>query len=392
MFSLPLDIRVKSQNMAREAKRQQRDVKDNGKNSSVKRQRQQSFEEPLEQLKLTNINRDCLEHMFEYLNLCDLLNVADSSKSLRVAAGLVYHRKFRQQTVQLYQMISNLPGHIYNEHGTPYIGGLRTCLRFVRCFGSHISKLEITYCHSSRKDNNYLDRYVNEFCADTLIELNYVRKPTILLDIPKKPFTNVQILRIIDSNLNYSMEEIVGWFPNLRDLRLHLNQIVGSSIEKKIPHLEHLSLTMDSTKKRTGIGHKNIIRAVSLNPQLRGLYIMELDQEYLFKNLLEIASSLNPIRITSLTISDTSVLSPVNREEILDLQKALPLLERLYMNSYLLQPDHVIEFISRAKQLDKFAFNLVEPWEQQFDILNANLGKEWHFDKSSGHIILTKLN
>lgn len=43
---------------------------------------------------ITNINSDCMEHIFERLELNDLLNVADSSKQFYNAACQVYKRKY----------------------------------------------------------------------------------------------------------------------------------------------------------------------------------------------------------------------------------------------------------------------------------------------------------
>lgn len=44
--------------------------------------------------KITNLNTDCMEIIFEHLELEDLLNLADSGKQFYSAACLVYKRQY----------------------------------------------------------------------------------------------------------------------------------------------------------------------------------------------------------------------------------------------------------------------------------------------------------
>lgn len=60
----------------------------NEKNPPAKRQKQQSTVVRSELLKLTDVNNDCLDNIFERLRLEDLL------KWLCVAAGFMFQRKF----------------------------------------------------------------------------------------------------------------------------------------------------------------------------------------------------------------------------------------------------------------------------------------------------------
>lgn len=45
-------------------------------------------------MKITNLNSDCMELIFEHLELNDLLNIADSNKHFYGAACQVYRRKY----------------------------------------------------------------------------------------------------------------------------------------------------------------------------------------------------------------------------------------------------------------------------------------------------------
>lgn len=50
-------------------------------------------------MKFTDLNIDCLEIVLEYLELIDLLNVADSTKRLNKVAELVFARKHGKKDV-----------------------------------------------------------------------------------------------------------------------------------------------------------------------------------------------------------------------------------------------------------------------------------------------------
>lgn len=47
-----------------------------------------------EQLNITNINHDCMNNIFEYLELEDLLNVADTCMTLRDVASQFFEWKY----------------------------------------------------------------------------------------------------------------------------------------------------------------------------------------------------------------------------------------------------------------------------------------------------------
>lgn len=50
-------------------------------------------------MKITDLNIICLEDIFEYLDVLNLLNVADSNKRLNFAARFVFRRKHGKMSV-----------------------------------------------------------------------------------------------------------------------------------------------------------------------------------------------------------------------------------------------------------------------------------------------------
>lgn len=53
-------------------------------------------------LKLTTINNDCKELIFDYLEWQDLINIADSSKQLYIAACGVFKRKYGNSKIDFF--------------------------------------------------------------------------------------------------------------------------------------------------------------------------------------------------------------------------------------------------------------------------------------------------
>lgn len=54
-----------------------------------------------EPLKLTTINDDCKEAIFKFLNLIDLLNIAETNKQLNTAVCAVFKRKYGNKGIVL---------------------------------------------------------------------------------------------------------------------------------------------------------------------------------------------------------------------------------------------------------------------------------------------------
>lgn len=216
--------------------------------------------------KITDMNVDCLEMVFEHLDLPDLLNVADSNKELRSAAGIVFNRKYGKSLLHLniktliqyngtsidmfrinvrssfkydyllkkYPIIStkklinskpNTP-KIYNpimkiENGKISITDLYTSLRVVRCFGNWISRMHIDhleYFESSRPCIE-LFRYANEYSADSLIELRVTDNHNIIVEFPK-PFAKVETVSFEYVGMDIDQNIFKTWFPQMRHLEL----------------------------------------------------------------------------------------------------------------------------------------------------------------------------
>lgn len=109
-----------------------------------------------EKLKITDINHDCLKNILENLDIGDLLNVANSNKWLKSAAASVFGRKFSLQNVQFTDIYPKY-GAVFERDGTIFVGGLKPCLHFLRCFGESVKKLNVPFVDSTKKHHFAMD-------------------------------------------------------------------------------------------------------------------------------------------------------------------------------------------------------------------------------------------
>ncbi|XP_055308303.1 uncharacterized protein LOC129572383 [Sitodiplosis mosellana] len=141
-------------------------------------------------MKITDMNLICLEECFEYLQLKDILSVADTTKRLRKAAQGVYLRKYGEKTTieysynQLWLCRTNKPSIKFDD--------LKTPLQLLRCFGHMIHDMEINFEKSNRGRVQKLLMQLNEYCAESLIKLTFIGVKKNELNILTKPFTKIQ--------------------------------------------------------------------------------------------------------------------------------------------------------------------------------------------------------
>lgn len=78
-----------------------------------------------------------------------------------------------------------------------------TCLKIIRCFGASITKLAINSKIVSDRQYDELDHYLDEYCTESMVELEYVKT-----------------VRFSDFEFRSKRGEINERFPNLRALFL----------------------------------------------------------------------------------------------------------------------------------------------------------------------------
>ncbi|XP_031637160.1 uncharacterized protein LOC116349731 [Contarinia nasturtii] len=247
-------------------------------NQRIKRQKIENADDVPTGTKITDINPDCLEHILMYLNLGDLLNVADSNKYLKSVAEEIYVRKYGRKNAPEYcgktileiSAISLCRMRNYEFDGYSLkLGDLKTCLQFVRCFGHLLHDIILDNVTSSV--SNVYGRtliYINEYCGD---HLWFIRiKGFDLSTAFKKPFLKVTVANLIDCGFG---KKSLNWlFPNVTSIS-YKSHGKFLNIDKHMPMLKCLYIGVSQCGKLSNSGKKAIEKAFRLNPQLKRLEI-----------------------------------------------------------------------------------------------------------------------
>lgn len=229
-------------------------------------------------MKLNDLNIDCIEEIFERLSLNDLLGVADTTIRCRHVAQLVFDRKYEKFFVSIGKekiRVEHENGHIFELQTK----GLITSFRFLRCFGPVISDIYICFENFNQSDCDELLRYLNEYCAETVISLYFRHSDDIIINNIYKQFANVKYITLDGSTLGGNLTNFNKWFPQLQHLYISENIILNPQcIESHFPHLiafQYISSGNEQLNKDFQM--ENLAVFVRLNAQLKRITFMDSD-------------------------------------------------------------------------------------------------------------------
>ncbi|XP_055322655.1 uncharacterized protein LOC129578327 [Sitodiplosis mosellana] len=233
-------------------------------------------------IKITDLNQFCLEKIFAYLPLEDLLNVSDSNKYLRSATRMPFVWSYARKSVRIdlqcimnydtdkeiimFEPYTNIPKQPGDEDIV--IVDLKKSFQILRCFGGLI--IELNFFHFSfsnkKKSKNYnrIMSYIGEFCAESLKKVSFHNGSGF--EGFEKPFLNVEDLTIHFVNLKEKC--LSSLFPKLN--RLHFNCFRDNALSvlsEYFPNLHHLKLGMGVSV------FDNLATIFQLNPHIRSLSI-----------------------------------------------------------------------------------------------------------------------
>lgn len=220
---------------------------------------------------LTDINIDCLEGIFNNLDLINLLSVCDSNKYVKRAAELIFVRRYGKKKVWLDLFIHCPASPVTEQLNQIKICGLRTCLKVLRCFGHLIANLHVTgdrfvLC-GIKKDTNRLMDYVSQFGNKNLKEITFEKLNEASLLHIKDEFATVETVRYKQCEVKGAFIAINQIFPKMRSLELLWTDLTHADVF--MPNLERLLIDLPiylntSQKQR-------IETMIQLNPQLKCL-------------------------------------------------------------------------------------------------------------------------
>lgn len=372
---------------------------------------------------ITNINYDCLERIFDFMDLKDLLNTAQTCKRLQLAAaakfgyehgsklvffeceddGFLIRRHFRMH-IPDHQMVR---AKISVRHNSVIVTGLKLQLPFLRCLGAKISHLHFEKSHCKIA----FDQYINQYCADTLKSFTIRGRKEFTIE---KPFENLENLVIENGDMNETFRSYINWYPNLRSLEMfsanirvprirpleHLEKLIirNTDLADKLPcfvdwypnlrhlemhyvdvdtdylavsfpHLEHLGITMCPSAMM------HIVNLLKANLQLQRLDILMTNRIGIatsFPLLLNMISAHQSISKFKVTLRATAL---VLAAELQQLANEHPLITELSLQQYRFTADDAVAFINQLKSLTKFEFCVEN--ESQCKRIQDQLNDEW---------------
>lgn len=317
-----------------------------------------------ERTSLDNICYDLLERILDFSDVNSLLNVADACKRLQNVAIATFRKKHGNKPIRFFLWGNSID--YYDDYNID-ISGLKLCLPFVRCFGAEFSELTIHTGNSvpiSR--NNYLDQYINNYCADTLTSIRFFEKPSFQVENFPKPFNHVKDVFIGHSVLGQQLPIVRDLFPNVHQLVLFDISIDEHFTAISFPHL--VDLAMNDYQNFTINGLLNLLHA---NRQLKcfQLQLSELHQPLTMSALSNMIAE-NPL-ITKLMISTNHFVN-VKTIELWQFANERPTMIDLNLMRYVIPVSRAIIFIRQMQALQKFSFKLrnrreYEPLVDQLD-------------------------
>lgn len=251
-------------------------------------------------IEITDVNVDCLEHVFKHLNLDDLVNVANTNSWVRTATGWTIAHKFDKKTVIL-RNISMLQTsqqmYIWGSTDEILITNLKKSLHFLRCFGHLVTKLEISHLLVAKKYQTYISHYISKYCIN-LIEITFSSCTEDTFAMLKNVFTNVQKVRFVDCQLGSEMSQLNELFPNLLSLEFNgFNEVFDRTcIAVQFPHLEQFATNLIVANEKYGFGMENVINAIKMNPKIQSLHIHWDNDQQFFENVNEQLKNLHTFK------------------------------------------------------------------------------------------------
>lgn len=216
-----------------------------------------------DQLQLTEINDDCLESIFGYLTLNDLVNVAEANWRFISSARAVFVRRYQKMNFYLNLGIIRMR----MKNGTDYEIRKDVAIPFFRHFGGKVLGLYVNFLLNIDQDvNTKLEHMIFQYCTATLTRLEWFFCNMDTFKAINKPFENVRELTISKGSLSQQLSLLDIWFPNLIKLHLiYVKPFNPVSLETKFPHLKDLAIY----NAEMTIPLASIMQMVRLNPQIK---------------------------------------------------------------------------------------------------------------------------
>lgn len=225
---------------------------------------------------LTNIYYDCLDRIFDFLDIESLLNVARTCKRLQIAAAAKFGDDSATDTVvELYLTSQRMHG-VRFEGGRLRVIGFRSCLPFLRCFGAKIKRVIVEYRSSTttKEQIGHFDRYLNQYCASSLTLISFWRIQASSIRSFQKPFESTTAVQLYGSSLGNQLARLANLFPAMERLSI-LDVEISKNANAAVyfPNLTQLKLWANNASSGNVFTNSKMVNLLRANHHIQSLDI-----------------------------------------------------------------------------------------------------------------------
>lgn len=339
------------------------------------------FNEQHQNLDQQPLNVDlCLKLMISYLDVEDLLNVADTCTQMKRAAELTFSHQYGRYPFCIGENNNDnnkeeLRWDTFNS--TVFLRNPKSGFQLLRCFGHLISKLQLK-CNKIDTILPHLDECMTKYCANYLTELKITDRNRSFKHL-ETSFPNIENVQLLNCDLDKSITKFNERFPKMRKLELahafreYTHADEQSCIMAHFPHLEQLSIAAPMDKCNffnalnwCGFQEENILSALQMNPNLRSLSLhsrFPLRKEFL-REVSVLCESLETLQISGLHCKSKVHFKNVKHFKLADhccracnlIPFTFDALEIFNIKSYKPLESFIIEFIRNNPTIKKLKF------------------------------------
>lgn len=330
--------------------------------------------------KITDLNDDCLELIFMRLNVQDFFNVAASNTRLNRSAGLVYRRWHKKKTIILETNVNKTDSIIDIGLNVLLINGLKQCLWFLRSFGPYITNIGLKCNDSTNKKIALLTHYLNEYCAESLMNITFQKTPRMLSENMRKPYQNVNHIYINESQLIQQLPQFNEWFPNLRRLELVNNTFDMKYADVHFPCLEEFRFFAICPYRSRFSLKKYLAVFLKSNSHIQSVQMdIEMGNAKFVLKFNEILSFMKDNSTITTLKSHHSFGCEIGENDLNLLATTIPSLTEIDFRGYTFQIPEIILFIHQMKYLKKFRFGLSETTSYEHFRAQFVNDRDWQF-------------
>lgn len=256
--------------------------------------------------------------------------------------------------------------------------GLKSCFLFLRCFGKYITCLKVGYRLNKDVAYDYINQYINTYCAENLVRFEFDRTPN---SFNGKPFVNVEYVSVCYGVLKKEFKSFPKRFPNVRHLKFHQSTINRESCGVRFKHMDQLDINMGYDFSEFSIN--SATRLLNANQQLQNLVIsVEVQRcDEIMITLLNIFK--NNTNISKLTIRTGRINPLVKRFQIQRIIDEHHGLIELDLDCCKFTANDAFWLIHRLHSLQKFHFCIYDLAE--YKKFESKVGKSGKWESSFDH-------